>query len=528
LNARPCRLGFGLPLVVALLGGCPLGAPTIGGHPIVCQNDHDCGPGTACDFSQGRGLCLAVPDAGPDGGMDSGYPDASVACAVDGTTCAFDGGNVCLGSQCVSGCALDGGVVLLGSVDAQSGCASCQPAQSATSYTPLGDGTPCQNDGGNVCLGARCVAACIINGQIVRAHALSRLDVGQCCNVTADAGAWSPAFVKGQTITTANPPLRIATADFNGDGKLDLAVAEEGTQAQVGVFLGDGTGHFGSESLINTGAVAIDLALGDYNGDGFSDIAVLQANARVAILKNQGGDGGFGDAGSFPSPSTPTAIVSANLYSDGGPLDLAMTGTNVVGVAANGNFGFFIPYPVGGKPVALTHGDLNGNGVQDLAAANSQNEAVSILLNQGNGTFVLTSTVGLGGIPSAICSLARPDRAGLAVSIANIADAGSVATVDRLPDSGFGVTASIPVGPSPSAIAAADFNGDSLPDLAVVDSSESKLRVLFGGDAGFTVDAYTEGPGVAVAVGDFNGDGRPDLAVANGDSTVTIFLGQCP
>jgi hypothetical protein len=339
------------------------------------------------------------------------------------------------------------------------------------------------------------------------------------------------------TLNTTNPPIRIATGDFNGDGKLDLAVVEQGTQDQIGIFLGDGTGQFGSESLINTGGVVLDFAVGDFNGDGFPDIAALQANAHVIILLNEGGDGGFDDSGFFDSPQSPTALIAANLYTDAGPPDLAVTGrqapNDVVSVAQNvsGAFGSsIVPYTVGSKPDALASGNYGGNSAEDLVVANALDQSVSVLINAGNGVFASAYTVPLFAMPAVVATM--PSAAAgvddFVVGIPQGADAGNISIGSLLTDGGYGITALVPVGPSPSAVVAADFNGDSLSDLAVADSSQSTLRILFAGDAGFTVDSYSEGPGVAEAVGDFNGDGRPDLAVANGDSTVTVYLGQCP
>ncbi len=542
MKAGSASLAFVVTSVAVLLGGCPLSAPTVGGNPIVCQTTQDCAAGTVCDFSQGRGICLAAPDAGDggidsgvdsgiDGGMDGGVP----TCAPDGTRCTYDGGNVCLALQCVYGCALDAGVVLAGSLDVAGGCMACQPAQSAMSYTPLADGSACQSDGGNVCQAASCIAACVIDGGIIAARTLDPLDPGQCCNVMASATNWSSALLKGVTLNTTNPPIRIAAGDFNADGKLDLAVAESGVQ--LGLFYGQGNGTFGAEVLLTLLSAPVDLAVGDFNGDGFPDIAALQANAHVVILLNEAGDGGFDGSGFFDSPQSPTALIAANLYTDAGPPDLAVTGrqppNDVVSVAQNvgGAFGSsIVPYTVGGQPDALCGGNFDFAGGMDLAVGNFKDGTLTILSNLGDGALGAAQTVVLAGAPTSVASV--PGTAGkldaIAAAVSPTADAGSVATIDLLTDGGYGITASVLVGPSPSAIVAADFNGDSLSDLAVADSSQSTLRLLFAGDGGFTVDSYSEGPGVAEAVGDFNGDGRPDLAVANGDSTVTVYLGQCP
>jgi hypothetical protein len=536
----------------------------VGGYPIVCQNDSDCGPGTSCDFSQGSGLCLAVSTAGDggdggDGGLqdagdgghpgdggdagdagDSGIPDAGPpVCAVDAVHCAYDGGNWCLGGECIYGCAIavDGGVAVVhsGALDPIGECTSCQPARDAGSYTPVMDGMGCDAGGGNLCQTGQCVAACAIDGGIVLSRTLDPVDPGRCCNAQVSTVGWSTALVKGVTLTTTNPPLHIAAADLDQDGKIDLVVAEAGTTEQIEIFKGDGGGTFFPGGVINTGAVAIDLAVGDYNGDGFPDIAVLQSNSHVSIFTNLGGDGGFDASGSFASPMSATAIVAADIYSAAGPPDLAVTGrfgsNDIVSVTPNvgGAFGLSANYQVGSRPGALAEGDFNGDGATDLVSTSPRDGTASVLLNQGDGNLDAAQTVSVGGAPTAVCAYPVEPATSIAVTTTNTGDAGAVAMVTRLSDGGFAMTSSVLVGPSPSAITSADFNGDSLADMAVADNSESMLRVLFGADGGgFVSDTYVTGPDVALAVGDFNGDGRPDLAVASGDSTITIFLGQCP
>jgi hypothetical protein len=135
---------------------------------------------------------------------------------------------------------------------------------------------------------------------------------------------------------------------------------------------------------------------------------------------------------------------------------------------------------VGTTPVSAAIGDVNGDGLPDLAVVNNGSNSVSILLGQGNGTFT----------------------------------AGT----------------SLTTGNAPSSIALADLNGDGIPDLAVTNATDNTVTVFLGSGGGSFQSGTTSGVGagpVAVVTGDFNGDGVPDLAVANGgDDTVWILLGQ--
>ena len=99
-------------------------------------------------------------------------------------------------------------------------------------------------------------------------------------------------------------------------------------------------------------------------------------------------------------------------------------------------------------------------------------------------------------------------------------------------DGTFTATAESPqTGSYPSTVAVGDFNGDGIADLAVANWGTNSLTILLGnGDGTFTASAMSpqtgSGPS-SIAVGDFNGDGIPDLAVANASSnSVTILLGN--
>ena len=97
---------------------------------------------------------------------------------------------------------------------------------------------------------------------------------------------------------------------------------------------------------------------------------------------------------------------------------------------------------------------------------------------------------------------------------------------------GFTAAAGSPfaVGKAPASVAAVDFNGDNIPDLAIANSGDNTVTVLLGADAGgFAAAPYSPlAVGTRpefVAVADFNGDGKPDMAIANsGDNTVTVLL----
>jgi hypothetical protein len=219
--------------------------------------------------------------------------------------------------------------------------------------------------------------------------------------------------------------------DFNGDGNLDLAVADLEANS-VSVLLGDGTGHFGPTSFIPkpvaVGSGPTSIAVGDFNSDGKLDLAVTNANDNTVTILLGNGDGTFTEAANSP----------------------------------------VLTYQV--RPVSVKAGDFNGDGKLDLAVANATSSSVTILVGQGNGTFTTQPPV------------------------------------------------HFPAGRFPTSIALADFNKDGKLDIAVADRSSNMVSILLGDGTGsfasgrhFAVDNDP----LSVAVADFNGDGLPDLVVAN-------------
>ncbi len=183
-------------------------------------------------------------------------------------------------------------------------------------------------------------------------------------------------------------PTALAAADFNGDGDVDLAVTSAGSNL-VQIFLGNGDGTFrtGSNLQFSTGVDPVFVATGDFNGDGFLDLAIAnQTDNTVSILLGNG-DGTFTPA-SIPAPpvgNTPTSIAVADLNVDGRP-DLLVTdkADNAMSILLNlGNalFGPNLELPVDTGPVSVASADFNGDGIPDAVTANNTANDVTVTLN---------------------------------------------------------------------------------------------------------------------------------------------------
>jgi hypothetical protein len=228
-------------------------------------------------------------------------------------------------------------------------------------------------------------------------------------------------------------PTSLAAGDFNGDGNLDLAVANSDA-GTVNMVLGAGTGHFSHpvSTSYAPGPNISALAAGDFNHDGKLDLVTAnQGNRSVSVLLGNG-DGTLQTAVSYAVGSSPDSVAVGDFNGDG-KLDLvtANQGTNDVSVLLGNGDGTFQPavsHAVGVDPTSVAVGDFNDDGHPDLVTANAGSNTVSVLLDNGNGTF-------------------QP-----AVNYA--------------------------VGSDPNSVAVGDFNDDGKPDLVTANTGDGTVSVL--------------------------------------------------
>jgi hypothetical protein len=207
-------------------------------------------------------------------------------------------------------------------------------------------------------------------------------------------------------------PVSVAVGDFNGDGIQDLAIADAGNASGggvgVSVFLGNGDGSFQFAGAFDAGSSPSSLAVGDFNGDGLLDLAVANDsyfNGTVSVLLGNG-DGSFAAARTFAAGSMPRSVAVGDFNGDG-LLDLAVAnyfGGTVSVLLGNGD-GSFEPahtYAAGFGADSVAVGDVNGDGIQDLAVAAGGN-TVSVLLGNGDGSFQTTNVrYVVGSVPRSV------------------------------------------------------------------------------------------------------------------------------
>jgi type II secretory pathway component GspD/PulD (secretin) len=253
----------------------------------------------------------------------------------------------------------------------------------------------------------------------------------------------------------------------------------------------------------------------------------------------------------LPTGKAPSAVITASLRGNGLTDLIAANQTDgtITVYLGNGDGTFTRQVPdikVGTAPVALVADDFDGDGKIDVAVVNQGDNTVSVLFGDGTGAFPGSTAfptneiLATGTTPSAIVAGDFNSDGHFDLAVTNFGD--NTITVFLNDTAGTGtftaVTPATPTGKGPHALASVDFDGDGIPDLAVVNQTDNTVSVFLGHDGGAghgdgtfiekSPSPYTTGLApFGIAIADFNADGIQDLAVTNQNSnTVSVFLGN--
>jgi FG-GAP-like repeat/Putative metal-binding motif/FG-GAP repeat len=346
----------------------------------------------------------------------------------------------------------------------------------------------------------------------------------------------------GSPLSVEADPYDVVAADFNKDGRPDLAVAN-GSASSISVLLRLPGGGFAPEGpAIPAGLGTSALAVADFNSDTRLDLAAANyrsdaVTAQAVFLRNP--VAGFSlEAGTYDIRGV-QSVVAGDFSGDGQPDVVWGSGFSdaIYVFRRNAGAGFTqegSEITTGGHKTDLVAADFNGDGKLDIASANNSAPTVSIFLrNAANTGFAVSSepAVGLDPRKLTVGDFNRDGKADLAV--ANFG-ADSVTVLLGRGDGTFAAEPPYAVGDGPLGIATGDFNRDGADDLAVANNGAKTVSVLLRSGDGFVPDpssplatGQTGANGVAAA--DFNGDGRADLAASNQQSrTVTVLLNTTP
>ena len=377
------------------------------------------------------------------------------------------------------------------------------------------------------------------------------------------AASPTPTALPGISLRASLPagalPSGVVTGDFNGDGKLDWAVANAGDNS-LDLYLGDGDGTARLPVIIQLlGQSPVAVAAADLNGDAKLDLVVAESDGQTIGVLFGNGDGTFQPEVEISLPVVPLAVAIADLNGDGRPdllVGIASTDAHLNYFVAllnggSGHFGspIFAPSPtpnqfVDGEEFSIA--DVNGDGIPDVlvTGTNAEGTVVQVFLGQGDGTFTVGEQVDESGGPDRdVTNAVLVDVNG--DGCADVVDVDTIALVHIFPgdckgnfdnQTNFQVYG---VGDIGFGLAVADLNGDGQPDI-IVGGVPGGPGGGFGTETGNTMtvrfstgkgqfgpaQVYRGDPGMfALTVADLHGNGRPDVVTANQDAnTTTVYV----
>lgn len=338
------------------------------------------------------------------------------------------------------------------------------------------------------------------------AMSLLLLLLGNPANVTA------VDFAAAKSYPVGTSPAGIAVGDFNGDGKLDIAVANAGSR-NVSILLGNGDGTFQAAVNFSAGNNPTTVAVGDFNADGKLDLALFQPGdlqlsraGSVSILLGNG-DGTFQSPKTLALGPAATVIAVADFNLDK-KSDLAVFDTASVGIYVGNGDGTFQPVIGVSTPSAdgkaMVVADFNGDSKPDLAVTYSTSipnvgvsHGLDILLNNGDGTFTFDRTIIVAGVDPNVNQTIE------SVVAADLNHDGNVDLLIGSSGPGFDCPHSLCTR-TLTEISVFLGNGDgSFQGEEIVASAIVETSSVTGGSSGSKIDRPF--------LGDFNGDGKLDL-----------------
>ncbi len=351
------------------------------------------------------------------------------------------------------------------------------------------------------------------------------------------------SFGPKQDFETGIYPLGATIGDFNSDSHPDLAVINNGSNT-VSVLLNSravGTTSFSSKNDFPVGNGPIKITTADMDGDGNLDIVVLSSvDNSISVLRNTGLSPISFSKVSYSVSSVPNSVCQFTIgdFDVDGRTDIAITNSvsNVVSVlrntTTNGVISFApqIDFPTGHSPHGITFNDLDNDGKPEIILTNSLDNTISVFRNTGvkdTISFAPRIDFATGANPQDVCMggfIAVVNSSDNSVSIfSNTSTTGSISLTPKQ---------DFPIGNSPSTLAVGDLDGDGKLDLIVTNKNSNDISLIrnlsstntyaFDQPFNLAVGMKTNG----IAIGDLDFDFRPELIVAEGtgqDTTIGIF-----
>ena len=339
------------------------------------------------------------------------------------------------------------------------------------------------------------------------------------------------SFTAAVSYPAGTNPQEIVTADFNNDGRLDLATCNTGSSS-VNVLLGNGNGTFQSPLPSAAGVNPRSIAVGDFNADGKLDLAAVSGDSWGVNMMRGNGDGTFAAPDHVAVGQADTHSVATGDFNSDGTMDLV--------VSSNYRPDYYYGYPQGQLDVLLAIGDgsfaaprtfwtmdralgsvvvtdWNGDGNRDVVTEMPDYSTILVALGNGLGNLSQRGWA-RSYAPSAAADLTGDGKTDVVAADGLLRGDGGDDFVSGFPEQPH------TAGGGPGTVALGDFDHDGHLDIAKTDGI-----VRYSGNGTFSgaelYDPAADPGATAVAAGDFNGDGWLDVATANGTgNTVSILL----
>jgi len=342
-------------------------------------------------------------------------------------------------------------------------------------------------------------------------------------------GAGGYALGSTFTLPNSSSPQDLIAGDLNNDGTMDIAVAMRDPVGTVMILHNTGSGVFTAGPSATVDERPRGISIGDMNNDGWLDLAVVNRDASTAsVITN---NAGTLSVQTFSTTGEPRDSAFGDFDGDGW-LDLAVSDRDnrVIRIYdnTNGVFSAGTVLPVGGqvRPDGVIAADLTGNGFMDIATATSSQSPVinqvSVFTNNGTG-FAGPFNSPTGGLDASDLVAGDLDCDGMLDLAVSNSDSNNVSALANLGSGLFDQPIIVAAGTRPGRIDAADVTGNGGPDLIVANRDSNSASVILNQSK--ACDGNGGGGDPEPCVGDLNEDGS-----VNGADLLILLSnwGACP